>query len=69
MDVFLNNHLETSVPNVIPTLPTSLTVGSTSGIYGQACNVVYYRNVLGSDGISWIYNSHKYLNPPLTPNF
>jgi hypothetical protein len=70
MDVFLNNHLETSVPNVIPTLlPTSLTVGSTSGIYGQACNVVYYRNVLGSDGISWIYNTHKYLNPPLNPNF
>ena len=69
MDVFLNNHLETSVPNVIPTLPTSLIVGSTSGIYGQACNVVYYRNVLGSDGISWIYNSHKYLNPPLNPNF
>ena len=69
MDVFLNNHLETSVPNVIPTLPTSLTVGSASGIYGQACNVVYYRNVLGSDGISWIYNTHKYLNPPLNPNF
>jgi hypothetical protein len=70
MDVFLNNHLETSVPNIIPTLlPTSLTVGSTSGIYGQACNVVYYRNVLGSDGISWIYNTHKYLNPPLNPNF
>ena len=69
MDVFLNNHLETSVPNVIPVLPTSLTVGSSSGIYGQACNVVYYRNVLGSDGISWIYNSHKNLNPPLNPNF
>ena len=69
MDVFLNNHLETSVPNVIPVLPTSLTVGNKSGIYGQACNVVYYRNVLGSDGISWIYNSHKNLNPPLNPNF
>jgi hypothetical protein len=69
MDVFLNNHLETSVPNVIPTLPTSLTVGTKPGIYGQACNVVYYRNVLGSDGISWIYNTHKYLNPPTSPNF
>jgi hypothetical protein len=69
MDVFLNNHLETSVPNVIPTLPTSLIVGSKPGIYGQACNVVYYRNVLGSDGISWIYNTHKYLNPPTSPNF
>ena len=69
MDVFLNNHLETSVPNVIPVLPTYLIVGSKSGIYGQACNVVYYRNVLGSDGISWIYNSHKNLNPPTSPNF
>ena len=69
MDIFLNNHLETSVQKVVPTLPTSLIVGSNSGIYGQACNVVYYRNVLGSDGISWIYNTHKYLNPPLNPNF
>ena len=69
MDIFLNNHLETSVQKVVPTLPTSLIVGSKSGIYGQACNVVYYRNVLGSDGISWIYNTHKYLNPPLNPNF
>jgi hypothetical protein len=69
MDIFLNNHLETSVQNVVPTLPTSLIVGSKPGIYGQACNVVYYRNVLGSDGISWIYNTHKYLNPPLNPNF
>ena len=69
MDVFLNNHLETSVQNVIPVLPTYLIVGSKPGIYGQACNVVYYRNVLGSDGISWIYNSHKNLNPPTSPNF
>jgi hypothetical protein len=69
MDVFLNNKLETSVPNVIPPLPTGLTVGQNPGIYGQACNVVYYRNVLGSDAISWIYNTHKHLNPPTSPNF
>jgi hypothetical protein len=69
MDVFLNNKLETSVPNVFPPLPTSLTVGQKLGIYGQACNVVYYRNVLGSDSISWIYNTHKHLNPPISPNF
>ena len=73
MDVFINNKLETSVPNVIPLLPTSLIVGlpvgQKSGIYGQACNVVYYRNVLGSDAISWIYNTHKNLNPPTSPNF
>jgi hypothetical protein len=69
MDVFLNNKLETSVPNVIPPLPTSLTVGQKPGIYGQACNVVYYRTVLGSDAISWIYNTHKHLNPPISPNF
>ena len=69
MDVFLNNKLETSVPNVIPPLVTSLTVGKNKGIYGQACNVVYYRSVLGSDAISWIYNTHKHLNPPTSPNF
>ena len=69
MDVFLNNTLESSVPNVIPPLPTGLTVGQNPGIYGQACNVVYDINVLGSDAISWIYNTHKHLNPPTSPNF
>jgi hypothetical protein len=69
MDLFLNNKLETSVPNVFPPLITSLTVGKDKGIYGQACNVVYYRSVLGSDAISWIYNTHKHLNPPTSPNF
>jgi hypothetical protein len=69
MDVFLNNNLETSVPKVLPPLITSLTVGINKGIYGQACNVVYYRTVLGSDAISWIYNTHKHLNPPTSPNF
>ena len=70
MDVFLNNHLKSSTPNVIPKLPKTLIIGSNpGGIYGQACNVVYYKDVVGSQGISWIYNSHKLLNPPLKPNF
>ena len=69
MDVFLNSHLESSTPNVIPKLPKTLIVGSPGGIYGQLCNVVYYKDVVGSQGVSWIYNSHKLLNPPLKPNF
>lgn len=70
MDVFLNTHLESSTPNIIPKLPKTLIVGSKpGGIYGQACNVMYYKDVVGSQGISWIYNSHKLLNPPLKPNF
>lgn len=70
MDVFLNNHLESSTPNVIPKLPKTLIVGSSpGGIYGQACNVIYYKDVVGSQGVSWIYNTHKLLNPPLKPNF
>jgi hypothetical protein len=70
MDVFLNNHLESVTPNVIPKLPKSLIIGSNpGGIYGQVCNVVYYKDVVGSQGVSWIYNSHKLLNPPLKPNF
>ena len=70
MDVFLNSRLETSTPNVIPKLPKALIVGSNpGGIYGQACNVVYYKDVVGSQGVSWIYNTHKLLNPPLKPNF
>lgn len=69
MDVFLNGHLESSTPNVIPKLPKTLIIGSPGGIYGQICNVVYYKDVVGSQGVSWIYNSHKLLNPPLKPNF
>ena len=69
MDVFLNNHLESSTPNVIPKLPKALIVGSNPGIYGQVCNVMYYKDVVGSQGVSWIYNTHKLLNPPLKPNF
>lgn len=70
MDVFLNNHLESSTPKVIPKLPKTLIVGSNpGGIYGQVCNVVYYKDVVGSQGVSWIYNTHKLLNPPLKPNF
>jgi len=69
MDVFLNSHLESSTPNIIPKLPKTLIVGSPGGIYGQFCNVVYYKDVVGSQGVSWIYNSHKLLNPPLKPNF
>jgi Concanavalin A-like lectin/glucanases superfamily len=70
MDVFLNGHLESSTPNVIPKLPKTLIVGSNpGGIYGQVCNVVYYKDVVGSQGVSWIYNTHKLLNPPLKPNF
>lgn len=70
MDVFLNNHLESVTPNVIPKLPKALIIGSNpGGIYGQVCNVVYYKDVVGSQGVSWIYNSHKLLNPPLKLNF
>jgi len=70
MDVFLNSHLESSTPNVIPKLPKTLIVGSSpGGIYGQVCNVIYYKDVVGSQGVSWIYNTHKLLNPPLKPNF
>ena len=69
MDVFLNGHLESSTPNIIPKLPKTLIVGSPGGIYGQLCNVVYYKDVVGSQGVSWIYNTHKLLNPPLKPNF
>jgi hypothetical protein len=69
MDVFLNNKLEKTTSNIFPNVMTNLTVGKDKGIYGQACNVMYFRNPLGSDAISWIYNTHKNLNPPLSPNF
>lgn len=66
LDIFINNEIVASVKNVVPYMTyDSLTVGAKPGIYGGVCNVVYFSNVLTRNKISYLYNTHKYLTPPV----
>jgi len=65
MDIFINGILVTSTPEVIPmSNPKSIHIGSYPGIYGEACNLVYYKNPLLAENIRIIYESLKNFNPP-----
>jgi hypothetical protein len=65
MDIFINGVLVTSTPEVIPmSNPSSIHIGSYPGIYGEACNLVYYKNPLLAENIRIIYESLKNFNPP-----
>lgn len=65
MDIFINGVLVTSTPEVIPmNNPKSIYIGSHPGIYGEACNLVYYKQPLLAENIRIIYESLKNFNPP-----
>ncbi len=65
MDIFINGVLVTSTPEVIPmNNPKSIHIGSYPGIYGEACNLVYYKKPLLAENIKIIYESLKNFNPP-----
>jgi hypothetical protein len=67
MDIFMNGVLVTSTPQVIPmNNPKSIHIGSHPGIYGEACNLVYYKKPLMAENIRIIYESLKTFNPPTT---
>ena len=65
MDIFLNGELVKSSIEVVPyyTLE-NLTIGENNGIKGGICNVIYFRRVLTSQNIYYIYNSVKNKTPP-----
>jgi hypothetical protein len=65
MDIFINGVLVTSTSEVIPmNNPKSIHIGSHPGIYGEACNLVYYKQPLLAENIRIIYESLKNFNPP-----
>lgn len=79
MDVFLNNELVITQPNVMPSSYLyTWTVGkgstttdentSNNIIYGDVTNVVLYKKALSKDAISIIYDTFSPLETPLTPN-
>jgi hypothetical protein len=65
LDIFLNGELVKSSIQVVPyyTLD-NLTIGEDNGIQGGICNVIYFRKVLSSNNIYYLYNSVKENNPP-----
>ena len=66
LDIFLNGELVKSSIEVVPyhTLD-NLTIGENGGVKGGICNVIYFRRVLTSQNIYYIYNTVKERTPPL----
>ena len=66
LDIFINNELVSSTPEVIPYNDnTTIISGTTKGLYGGICNVKHFNDNIIRGKINWIYNSVKTFNPPL----
>jgi hypothetical protein len=67
IDIFVNGELVMSSPDVIPSKnPNMLVIGSSPGIYGETCSLVYYKNPLLAENIKILYDTMKNFNPPVT---
>jgi hypothetical protein len=65
LDIFYNGELSKSKIGVIPYMNyDNLIVGQENGIYGQICNVNYFKNSLNIFQINYIYKSVKDYSPP-----
>jgi len=65
LDVFINGELVASRDNIIPYMSyDSVTTGSTDGVSGGVCSVIYYDGPLSKRQIEFFYNSLKTQNPP-----
>ena len=66
LDVFINNHLVGTAPNVVPYMDyETIVVGSENGIHGGICNVVYYNKPVSKQTVGTIYNLFKNDDPPI----
>ena len=67
MDIFVNGDLVISEPNIIPYQnPNGVVIGSSPGIYGEMCSLVYYKSPVLAQNIKLMYESMKDMNPPVT---
>jgi hypothetical protein len=67
IDIFVNGDLVMSSPSVIPYKnPNMLIIGSSPGIYGETCSLVYYKNPLLAQNIKLMYETMKNFNPPIS---
>jgi len=66
MDIFLNGELVKSSIEVVPYYTLDkLTIGENGGIKGGISNLVYFKNVLTTSNIYYLYNSVKNRSPPV----
>jgi len=66
LDIFLNGELVKSNVGVVPYYKLdNLTIGENNGIKGGICNVIYYKHVLSSNNIYYLYNTIKNKTPPI----
>jgi hypothetical protein len=66
IDIFINGELVVSAPDVIPYQnPGGITIGSSPGIYGEMCSLVYYKNPILAQNIKLMYQAMKGFNPPV----
>lgn len=67
MDIFINGDLVISEPNIIPYQnPNGVIIGSSPGIYGEMCSLVYYKTPILAQNVKLMYDSMKNMNPPVT---
>jgi hypothetical protein len=43
-----------------------LIIGSSPGIYGETCSLVYYKKPLLAENINLLYKTMKNFNPPIS---
>jgi hypothetical protein len=66
IDIFINGELIVSAPDVIPYQnPGGIIIGSSPGIYGEMCSLVYYKNPISAQNINLMYVAMKGFNPPV----
>lgn len=66
LDIFINNTLVSTTEGVVPyNSNTMITSGTPNGISGGICNVMYFNDSISRAKINWLYDSVKYLNPPV----
>jgi hypothetical protein len=67
LDIFVNGEIVMTSPDIIPYKnPNMLIIGSSPGIYGETCSLVYYKNPLLAENIKLMYNTMKAFNPPVS---
>ena len=66
LDVFYNGELVKSVNGIVPYMSLdALTIGSTNGIQGGICNLLYYKQPLTSTNIYYSYHTVKDKKVPI----
>ena len=65
LDIFMNGELVKTVVGIVPYMSLdTLTVGSSEGIQGGVCNLLYFKKPLTATNIYYLYNSVKNKQTP-----